>query len=312
MLDAMGTVGSELAPATTSTAGWTNNGLASITSDGTTLTVQNTGAAEGQASFGAAIANATYQVTINVTNIFGSGRVTIGGTTTSLGGSTGLKSFFVVAASTAGVVVASNNATGSGVIGFNTFSVKQVTGIHATQPTTANKPTLRLSSGKYHWQLDGGDSFLTGNIGFTNAMTIVIAGRIDSLASINFLTSEDTGGCEVYVKTDGAVVIEKAIIAFLATSPASSIAAGTSFVITARLSAGTASIRKNGAQIVSAGTASVFSATTGMRIGARFAGTLNVNGVLSCVIPMPYALTDAECLLVERFAASTLPNAPSF
>ncbi len=40
-------------------------------------------------------------------------------------------------------------------------SFKQIPGIHATQATTANKPILRQSAGKYSWQFDGSNDSLS-------------------------------------------------------------------------------------------------------------------------------------------------------
>ena len=52
-------------------------------------------------------------------------------------------------------------------------SIKEVTGIHALQATTANKPILRSASGKYHWVFDSTD-LLTATFpaGYESATTI--------------------------------------------------------------------------------------------------------------------------------------------
>jgi len=51
----------------------------------------------------------------------------------------------------AGVAAATPNFSGT----ISGLSIKQTPGIHATQATTANKPILRQSAGRYSWQFDG-------------------------------------------------------------------------------------------------------------------------------------------------------------
>ena len=182
-------------------------------------------------------------------------------------------------------------------------------GIPVTTTAAASNP----DAGKYSWAFDGSnDSFLSGNLGITNACTIVIAGRLDSFVNITNLICEDSGGVRVEVDTVGGVTFDKAGVSNLVSS-AALLTVNAPFVLTARMSGGTVVIRKNGAQVATAATALVFSATTGARIGAIFAGTSKVvNGTLGNVLALPVALTDAECLLVERMAASQFPNGPVF
>mgnify|MGYP006314138211 FL=1 len=189
-------------------------------------------------------------------------------------------------------------------------SVREIPGIHASQATTANKPILRQSGGKYSWQFDGSnDSLLSGNLGITTACTIVIAGRLNSLATVQTLFAEDANGVQIYIDTSGIVTLVKFGVSLIVNTAAATIVAGVPFVVTVRLSGGTAVIRKNGVQVVTAATALAFSATTGARIGTNFDGTTQpAGGAIGWVVPLPAALSDADCLTVERLVAAQFPG----
>jgi len=183
-------------------------------------------------------------------------------------------------------------------------------GIPTTTATAASNP----SAGKYWWSFDGSnDSLLSGNLGITNACTIVIAGRVNSLAATQMLLAETTNGVQLFLATDGTYYFYKEGVAMLVASAAGAVTAGVPFVLTARLSGGTAVIRLNGVQVATAATAYTLAATTGMRIGTNFAGTLYpLNGALGWVVPLPVALSDADCLTVERLVGSQFPGMATF
>lgn len=170
-------------------------------------------------------------------------------------------------------------------------------------PLTTSAPASS-SQGLYWFDHGGDDNMLVGNVGFTNAATIVIAGRLDSLPAYSALIGEDTGGVQINVLSSGAIAFSKQNIGDLVVSSTGAVVAGTPFVITCRLSGGTAVIRKNGVQAATAGSAPSFVATTGSRIGSGFTSLLPITGALGTVIALPVALTDAELLLVEKLAAS--------
>ena len=191
-------------------------------------------------------------------------------------------------------------------------SIVEVTGNHATQTTTANKPVLRSTGGKYYGEFDGiNDSLLTGNLALTNTFSIVVAGNLSSLPSQQTLIGEDTGGAQVYVTSGGAIVFAKVGTGVLATTAAGEVVAGTPFVATATLAGGNAIIRKNGVQKVSTASALTLSATTGARIGGTFAGAEYCAGSLSAVGVLQGASTNAELLTIEKWAASSTPGGPT-
>jgi len=183
-------------------------------------------------------------------------------------------------------------------------------GITSTTTTAASNP----SAGKYWWSFDGSnDSLLSGNLGITNACTIVIAGRVNTLPANTVLFGEDANGVQISMASNGEVSFTKKSVVILVTTAAWMIVAGVPFVLTCRLSAGTAVIRKLGTQVATAATAQVFAATTGARIGTAFDGTsFPTNGAFGWVVALPVALSDADCLTVERLVGSQFPGMATF
>ena len=216
----------------------------------------------------------------------------------------------------------SNTATANGTNGVyvanvglfkGTWTAAQILaegGIPTTTATAASNPT----SGKYWWSFDGSnDSLLSGNLGITNACTIVIAGRVNSLSAIQMLLGEDLNGVGLYLSASGAILFSKYGAGTIVSSSAATVVAGIPFVITARLASGTAVIRVNGVQVATAATALTYAATTGARIGTGFGGASDpLNGALGWVVPLPVALSDAECLTVERLVGSQFPGMATF
>ena len=174
-------------------------------------------------------------------------------------------------------------------------------GIPVTTTAAASNPL----AGSYFWSFDGSnDSLLTGNLGITNTVTVVIAGVLNTLPAVSLLVCEDANGVRFGVSSTGAVSFDKNGVAALVATAAGVIVAGVPFVLTARLQAGNADIRKAGAQIATAASALTFSATTGMRIGTRFDGvTYPCNGSIYSVQVITATTTDADCLAIERLVA---------
>ena len=184
-------------------------------------------------------------------------------------------------------------------------------GIPTTTATAASNP----SAGKYWWSFDGSnDSMLSGNLGITNACTIVIAGRVNSMPAVSFtLVEEDTNGVSIFIQANGSLQFAKNGVAILTANVPGTIVAGVPFVITCRLSGGTATVRKIGVQVSTAATALTFSAITGARIGRNFADAIyGVNGALGWCVAIAKGLSDADCLTVERLVGSQFPGMATF
>jgi hypothetical protein len=142
---------------------------------------------------------------------------------------------------------------------------------------------------------------------------LLIAGRVNSLAATQMLFAETTNGVQVSIATDGSVSFAKVGGAALVATAAGVVVAGVPFVLTARLSAGTADIRKNGAQSATAASATRICRCYGARIGTAFDGTTSpTGGALGWVVPLPAALSDADCLTVERLVGSQFPGMATF
>jgi len=248
--------------------------------------------------------------------LYGTGNVVLSGTGAGTLTGTGASDLVVLNFTpTAGSVTFTKSGTVSSFGLFKgTWTAAQILaegGIPTTTATAASNP----SAGKYWWSFDGSnDSLLSGNLGITNACTIVIAGRVNSLAAaLRMFIGEDTGGLQLYAYNSGNVEFYKKGAGALVTTGAGVIVAGVPFVLTARLSGGTAVIRLNGVQIATAATALVLAATTGARIGLEFAGALYpLDGALGWVVALPVALSDADCLTVERLVSRQFPNGPVF
>lgn len=86
-------------------------------------------------------AGKTYKISVEITATTGSGiLIDLGGATSPSLNTVGVKEFFLTCTSTVALVVKRGGVCDTT---FDNISVREVTGIHATQATTANKPALR-------------------------------------------------------------------------------------------------------------------------------------------------------------------------
>jgi len=247
--------------------------------------------------------------------LYGTGNVVLSGTGAGTLTGTGASDLVVLNFTpTAGSVTFTKAGTVSSFGLFKgTWTAAQILaegGIPTTTATAASNP----SAGKYWWSFDGSnDSMLSGNLGITNACTIVIAGRVNAaIGSYQVLLGEAANGVELVINNLGRVYFSNTVTVMAITSGAV-IVAGVPFVITMRLSAGTAVIRLNGVQVASAASAVTFAAVTGARIGTSFNGTsYPLGGALGWVVALPVALSDADCLTVERLVGSQFPGMATF
>ena len=128
------------------------------------------------------------------------------------------------------------------------------------------------------------------------------------MADYQVLLGEAANGIEFVIHPNGAIYFSNTVTV-MAISAAGAIVAGVPFVVTARLSGGTAVVRKNGVQLAATASALTFSAVTGARIGTAFDGTsFPTGGALGWVVPLPVALSDADCLTVERLVGQQFPG----
>lgn len=153
VLDALGSVGDNLF----SDAAVLFSGESSRVSSGV-YRIYSSAGSYSQAYFGGITAGKRYIVTFTIDSIttVGSG-IQVEGGGTSVFNTIGIKTE-VITASVTTVGIKRLSACDYQV---SNISVIEVTGIHLTQATTANKGVLRLTSGRYNWVFDATD-LLTG------------------------------------------------------------------------------------------------------------------------------------------------------
>lgn len=189
--------------------------------------------------------------------------------------------------------------------------------INATQSTTASKPILRQTSGRYRWQFDGTDDRL-------------------SLSSVPFQQAEDhcvVGGAELSTAGSRRVVFclrnstnNAPLVAEIGFSPSgfanarwrddafalvdlvgSTSLQGQSTVLAARKSGATRLLRANGVQVGSSTTAiggatTLNNATIGAGIGASLLDPMIGN--IYPVIAIKGTVSDADLLTLEKFVGA--------
>ena len=270
----------------------------------------------------------------------GSGTVSFGfGTTTntlSIVTLTATPTLYVVnhtAGNTSGVLFAAyrngNTATsvtfGGGGLFKGTWTAAQILaegGIPTTTTTAASNPT----SGKYWWSFDGSnDALALGSVPFemTDDSVVIVgcrnqgASAVDYMVAIKGANYTNVGSLYFASGRPGAVWFDNS------SGSADILHASTLYtpaVITSVKRTNAKQLRVNSVQS-GATNNTVMSATTVTNawIGggsAIYAGVLDssyyFDGSISIVIVVKGTLTDAELLLLERFAASVTPGAPVF
>ena len=202
--------------------------------------------------------------------------------------------------------------------------VDAIGSINATQPTTAAKPILRQTAGKYSWAFDGGDSLSLGSVPFqlSDDFAVIAAANIPTTKAeaSTLFSSGDTvsaiGYCSLDVSTSGVLRgIFKDSIGIQDTPTYSTNVTGSSFVASITKVGNLKSLRYNG--VVRATASTALSATTfnSTYIGARTVTTTPTNNALGStgpIIAIKGALTDSEMLTLERFVSALTPNGPTF
>jgi len=186
VLDAAGSLGVELVTNggfDSSFSGWTDASVAPATAGflAGAAVVTSTGATYGafRQTLPTVIGN-LYRVLFTTSNHVGNLEfrvgTTVGGTQTLsasvLAAQSGEKQFIFTATGTSTHVQFYIGSAG-GSVTVDNVSVREVTGIAASQPTPASKPILRMTSGKYNWVFDATDS-LTATFPAGNESVTVI------------------------------------------------------------------------------------------------------------------------------------------
>lgn len=321
VLDAGGGLGVELVTNgdfSAGAAGWTISGGGTLPtiSAGQLVFAQT----DGQYSFcrrdlnSALVAGKTYMVSVACTAYTGGTAqiVLLGGTVAATTIPVGINAFsfmFVAVSANTGVEV-SRTASSTLVASFDNISVREVTGIHAQQPTPSAKPILRRDAGgRYYWQFDGSnDSLSLGGPLFQMADDhCVVAGGLSTLA---------TG--DRYFLDHGSSASSSPMVASLALAGTLAkvywrddanvttainggfVAQGSVAILSARKVSTTGVLRVNGQQVASAAIAAGATTLTGAAIGTRVSPANMLAGQVYPVIAIKGTVTDPDLLLLEK------------
>lgn len=162
VLDSVGGVGAELVAVTPVFTSIDASFVASSSSGALTAAPAGTLVGYLPATGPLFVGGKTYQITV-IVSAYVSGAVALlffGGGTESQQ-ITGTTTFTVrLDAGATGVAYVYTKAAGT-TLTIDSISAREVAGNHAGQPTTAAKPILKFTSGKYWWDFDGVDDALT-------------------------------------------------------------------------------------------------------------------------------------------------------
>jgi hypothetical protein len=243
----------------------------------------------------------------------GTGTVTLTGTSTAgpLIGTGASNRVSLTFTPTAGVVtftVSGSVTLGQLELGSTASDYSPTTSAAASNP----------SAGRYSWEFDGtNDSLALGSVPFQMADDFAIVAAVIKNLATGFggvFSVDDAGANAALLYIDG--ITPKMYLRASGTSvipTAGTVPAGTPFVASGLKRGVNASVRKNsvaGSVVDATGVGSL--TFTASRIGFNTVSTAYMNGNISIVILVKGTLSDADMLVLERFAALTLPNAPSF
>lgn len=319
------TMGSELVTNGTNlvtTAGWTPTALsgapASLSVSAGSLVVTNTGTTYGVAAQTVAVTSGkTYLVSARLTKgTAAAANIRVGSTAfgyeyiDQAATSVAVPITCAFKATSGSVFISLlNTNTPDGTGAYNNISVREIPGIHATQATTANKPILRLNSGKYSWQFDGSNDSLSLSAPLFQMSDdhAVIAG-FNAAALSKYVFSQGNSGTAAQcgsLRVDGsgfpgAVWIDDAAANTLLSGSASCLGSN---IVAAAVKIGNAKrLRVNGVQ--SGATNNTVLGTTTLNsysMGSLNGSSGNFQGLISPVITIKGSVTDSDLLTLERW-----------
>jgi hypothetical protein len=188
-------------------------------------------------------------------------------------------------------------------------------GYSPTTSAAASNP----SAGRYSWAFDGmNDSLALGSVPFqsTEDHLVIVAGYVSTVAAgskplVSNYGTTNRRVAQISVETATITATWTDNAATAGTSPTGVVTTvGTPFVATAWKVGNSKTLRVNGATINTSVTAMGTTTLTNSAIGTD--GVSVHAGNESQVYQLKGTFTAAEVLVLERFAALTLPNAPSF
>ena len=302
----------------TATTGWATEGT-SLTASGGTLNAVSTGAVGGLIYggwLGSGSATLSYfEISVTITALTGRVRVQVYGSN-SVGD-------WITAPGT--YTLRLNQTSANGNVGLNTdqaatvsvssFSVKKVSGNHASQTTNASRPVLKQDSGYKYLLFDGNDDSLsTPSINFTSTdkMTIWAGSRWQSNFGIFIETSANAGNTNgtLYWYFDSGYGPPRFGIRGTTSSKSFDVTPGITAPVTTvfqnsiDLATGTVTARQNAASATltaSGSTSSGSFANQPLYIGRRGNVDLPFNGRLYSLIMRGTTSTDTEIASTETW-----------
>ena len=296
------------------TTGWTLSSGAAVSANA--LSLPSASAQANQTSM-SVLANSTYKITFDVSGA-GAGLfldMSIGGTFIGgavIGASNGPKSF-IVPTINANTLVFLNDPGSTGACTIDNISVKQVPGIHASQSTTASKPILRSSGGRYSWEFDGSNDYLSLGaplFQMSDDHCVGVAFKCATAANYNGVfeqrnTASGTPLAPALEYNNGTLYAFYRDDASASLTLSASIAVSETAVASVRKSSSNYTLNKNGVQaglLTGAfGTTTINSAAfgaSGFGPGNFFAGNTNAAYAIKATVP------DADRLTLDRWLGS--------
>jgi hypothetical protein len=188
-------------------------------------------------------------------------------------------------------------------------------------PLTTSAAASNPSAGRYWWGSDGTNDYLDqGSVPFQQAddRAVIVAFNAQGSAAGTIYDISNAAGspfvCRLQIDAGGLIHTYFRDDALTLVDMSYSVGFNTPVVVSCRVVSGVRVLRVNGVQRATNSTVLGTSTVTTARIGATAitAASVFFNGQISQVLPLKGTFTDADMLVLERFAASVTPNAPSF
>lgn len=292
--------------------GWSASGTGAIISVSSgQMTVTNGAAVEaGAVPTGSVEIGKTYFVSCLRVGGSAPGFVVLGSQNLPINGAAGIKTGLVgpITGST-GIRVATGNATLNDAVTFDDLSIREVLGFPALQATAANKPTLELqANGYYGMRFDGSNDQLKTTIQQVSAATSAIAAYKLGAAPTGYIMGAVNAGVTAGSGFDcQAATLTYSAIGTGTQGSATSVVANTPIVNSYVLS-GSGKVLYQGGGVIgnAAGSFTITTAADALwalgNPGSNFAG-INANMLATLFCVSPVALSDADRIAIERFAA---------
>jgi hypothetical protein len=188
----------------------------------------------------------------------------------------------------------------------DSISVREVTGIHATQATTGNKPTLRQTEGVYRWEFtrENANNLSIAALDLSNSEYAVITGlSFNSVTGSNAALGGSGSGTNTNIQI-GTAYAKTGVLSLAhfnndLFSANGAVTVLTPYIVSGRLSATGRVLRKNGSVIASDSVATKLVSSANATIGGSFS-TSYFDGIIYSMCIIKGTVSDAQLLTIER------------